>query len=74
MGWPLQVAMTQCHITNAKVTGTFLLEPVFDLGDVDPGTTLLIVHYGGQLPSGARFARQRPGVVTSGVHLACRRG
>ncbi|PZG19913.1 hypothetical protein [Nonomuraea aridisoli] len=49
-----------CHVSNPKITGTFTLEPAFDLDDVDPGTTRLIIHYGGALPPGARFGRHRP--------------
>ncbi|MDP4510310.1 hypothetical protein [Nonomuraea turcica] len=40
--------------------GTFTLEPAFDLDDIDPGTTRLVIHYGGELPAEARSGRQRP--------------
>jgi hypothetical protein len=28
-----------CHVTGAKVNGTFSLEPAFDPDDLDPATT-----------------------------------
>ncbi|HEX4811558.1 MAG TPA: hypothetical protein VFV66_02255 [Nonomuraea sp.] len=55
----LATGVLACHVTSSKVNGTFSLEPAFDLDDLDPATTRLTVHYGGELPPGAVFGRQR---------------